>query len=67
MQLLHSYWRRSEPALAMADGRGCRLRLQALSDQVGACTTVLQPLHALIERHVLAAERLHGRVEQARR
>ena len=24
------------------------------------CTTALQPLHALIERHVLAAERLHG-------
>jgi Transposase IS66 family len=24
------------------------------------CTTALQPLYALIERHVLAAERLHG-------
>jgi hypothetical protein len=30
------------------------------ADQVGACTTVLQPLHALIEAHVLAADRLHG-------
>jgi len=35
-------------------------RLSTLADQVGVCTTVLQPLHALIERHVLAAERLHG-------
>ena len=34
--------------------------VSTLADQVGACTTALQPLHALIERHVLAAERLHG-------
>ena len=39
---------------------GVDLSLSTLADQVGACTTVLQPLHALIERHVLAAERLHG-------
>jgi hypothetical protein len=31
-----------------------------LADQVGACATVLRPLHELIEAHVLAAERLHG-------
>ncbi|EJW09283.1 Transposase [Rhodovulum sp. PH10] len=31
-----------------------------LADQVGACTFALRPLHDLIERHVLAAERLHG-------
>jgi hypothetical protein len=36
------------------------LSLSTLADQVGACATVLQPLHALIERHVLSAERLHG-------
>ena len=36
------------------------LSVSTLADQVGACTTALQPLHALIERHVLAAERLHG-------
>lgn len=30
------------------------------ADQVGACTLALQPLHALIEAQVLAAERLHG-------
>jgi transposase len=39
---------------------GINLSLSTLADQVGACTTVLQPLHALIEAHVLGAERLHG-------
>jgi transposase len=39
---------------------GIELSVSTLADQVGACTTILHPLHALIERHVLAAERLHG-------
>ena len=39
---------------------GVDLSVSTLADQVGACTAVLQPLHALIEAHVLAAERLHG-------
>jgi transposase len=39
---------------------GIDLSVSTLADQVGACTTVLQPLHSLIEAHVLAAERLHG-------
>jgi len=39
---------------------GIELSVSTLADQVGACAAVLQPLHALIERHVLAAERLHG-------
>src|SRR6204780_3987251 len=39
---------------------GIDLSVSTLADQVGACTTALQPLHALIERHVLTAERLHG-------
>ena len=39
---------------------GIDLSLSTLADLVGACTTALQPLHALIERHVLAAERMHG-------
>jgi transposase len=39
---------------------GIDLSLSTLADQVGACTRALQPLYALIERHVLAAERLHG-------
>ena len=39
---------------------GIDLSLSTLADQVGACATALQPLYALIERHVLAAGRLHG-------
>jgi transposase len=39
---------------------GIELSLSTLADQVGACKSALQPLYALIERHVLAAERLHG-------
>jgi transposase len=39
---------------------GIDLSVSTLADQVGACTTILQPLCDLIERHVLAAERLHG-------
>jgi transposase len=39
---------------------GIELSLSTLADQVGACATVLRPLHALIEQHVLAADRLHG-------
>jgi transposase len=39
---------------------GIDLSLSTLADLVGACTTALQPLYGLIERHVLAAERLHG-------
>ena len=39
---------------------GVDLSLSTLADQVGACAAALRPLHALIERHVLAAARLHG-------
>jgi transposase len=39
---------------------GIELSVSTLADQVGVCTTALAPLHALIEAHVLAAERLHG-------
>ena len=39
---------------------GVDLSLSTLADQVGACAAALQPLYGLIERHVLAAERLHG-------
>jgi transposase len=39
---------------------GIDLSVSTLADQVGACTSVLQPLHELIEVHVLGAERLHG-------
>ena len=39
---------------------GVDLSLSTLADQVAACATALRPLHALIEAHVLGAERLHG-------
>ena len=39
---------------------GIDLSVSTLADQVGACAAVLEPLHRLIEAHVLAAERLHG-------
>ncbi|NDW07957.1 IS66 family transposase [Jiella pacifica] len=39
---------------------GIDLSLSTLADQVGACAHALRPLHDLIERHVLGAERLHG-------
>ena len=39
---------------------GIDLSLSTLAGHVGACAAALAPLHALIEAHVLAAERLHG-------
>ncbi len=39
---------------------GVELSLSTLADQVGACAVALEPIHALIRAHVLAAERLHG-------
>jgi transposase len=39
---------------------GIDLSLSTLADQVGVCAAIVRPLYALIEAHVLAAERLHG-------
>jgi transposase len=39
---------------------GVDLSVSTLADQVGACALALRPLYALIEAHVLSAERLHG-------
>ena len=39
---------------------GVPFSVSTLADQVGACTSLLRPIFALIETHVLAAERLHG-------
>src|SRR5215216_2987935 len=39
---------------------GIALSTQTLADQVGHVTFAVMPLFHLIERHVLAAERLHG-------
>ncbi|WP_424140877.1 IS66 family transposase, partial [Roseomonas chloroacetimidivorans] len=40
--------------------QGIELSVSTLSDWVGTCTANLAPLMALIDAHVLAAERLHG-------
>jgi transposase len=39
---------------------GVDLSLSTLADQVGTCAVALAPIHALIQTHVLGAERLHG-------
>lgn len=39
---------------------GLDLDVSTMADHVGAAAAVLAPLHALIARHVRAAERLHG-------
>jgi transposase len=39
---------------------GVELSVSTLADWVGTAAAVLSPLHALIEAHVLTAERLHG-------
>jgi hypothetical protein len=39
---------------------GIDLSVSTLADQVGAATMALAPLHELIARHVMAAERLHA-------
>ncbi len=39
---------------------GLDLSLSTLADQVGTCAVALEPIHALIKAHVMAAERLHG-------
>ena len=39
---------------------GVDLALSTLADHVGSAVAVLRPLYALIEAHVLAAERIHG-------
>ncbi|MFG1279897.1 IS66 family transposase [Xanthobacter autotrophicus] len=39
---------------------GIDLSVSTLADQVGTATAALRPLHDLIARHVMAAERLHA-------
>lgn len=39
---------------------GVPLSLSTLTDQVGACASVLRPIYDRLQAHVLAAERLHG-------
>jgi transposase len=42
------------------EAEGIPLSLSTLADQIGAISVAVKPLFALIEAHVLAAERLHG-------
>jgi hypothetical protein len=39
---------------------GVEIDVSTMADWVGACTATLAPLTALIEAHVMAAERIHG-------
>ena len=39
---------------------GIELDVSTLADWVGACTAALAPLNALIQTHVMAADRVHG-------
>ena len=39
---------------------GIELDVSTLADWVGACTATLAPLVALVQAHVMAAERIHG-------
>jgi transposase len=39
---------------------GIEIDVSTMADWVGACTTTLAPLSALIEAHVMAAARIHG-------
>src|SRR4029077_20181269 len=49
--------------IAAPDRReGIDLSVSTLADRVGACTTALRALHALIERHVLAAAERQARM-----
>src|SRR5262249_15036990 len=41
-------------------GESVPLSLSTLADQVGGCCAALMPLLKRLERHVFAAERLHG-------
>ena len=45
---------------------GIDLSVSTLADQVGACTAALQPLHALIETHVLAGRTVAWRRPRCR-
>jgi transposase len=54
---LHQPLHRQSKEFARAD---IDLAVSTLADHVGAAAAALAPLHALIEAHVFAAERVHG-------
>ncbi len=61
--VLHGKFCDHQPLNRQSDSfarEGLDLSVSTLADWVGACTTALSPLVALIRGHVFAAERLHG-------
>ena len=61
--LVFEKYGRHEPSKRQAERyarEGVEPSLSTLADQVGAVAAALAPPHALIEAHVMAAERLHG-------
>lgn len=62
-EVLHNKYRAHLPLNRQRDlyaAQGIDLDVSTLADWVGACAATLQPLVAEIERHVLAAERIHA-------
>jgi transposase len=61
--ILHAKFALHQPLNRQSESyarEGIELDVSTLADWVGACTATLEPLHELIRRHVLAAERVHG-------
>ncbi len=61
--LLFEKYSQHQPLNRQADRfarEGVPLSISTLADQVGAAAFALMPIYKRIERHVLAAERLHG-------
>ena len=61
--ILHAKFAEHQPLNRQSERfarEGIDLSVSTLADWVGACTSALSPLSALIDAHVLEAERLHG-------
>jgi transposase len=61
--IMHSKFGEHQPLNRQSERfahEGIDLSVSTLADWVGACTMALAPLFALLQKHVLAAERLHG-------
>ena len=62
-EVLHNKYRAHLPLNRQSDlyaAQGIDLDVSTMADWVGACTATLAPLVAEIEKHVLAAERIHA-------
>jgi transposase len=61
--ILHGKFGEHQPLNRQSERFACEgldLSVSTLADWVGACTTALSPLIALLKHHVLTAERIHG-------